>query len=346
MQVMILAAGLGTRLRPLTDMCPKPLLPLVLQPMLAHVLAQLREQGVTDAIINLHHQADQIRQWLGNGQQWGLRLHLSHERDILGTAGGIKRVEAWLHEAPFVVINADVLIDLDLRAVWQWHCQRGAMVTMVVRPDAAAHTYGPVLVDASDRVQRINGRPCGHGPETGQETIFTGIQVVSPAVLQGIPPERHLSTTTDIYPALIAQHRAVYGYRHTGYWMDVGVPERYRQAHWDMLNGALGAQWQQRLPAGSRVLLQANTTQANASGPTIVPPVVMGREVELAPGARLGPYAVLGSGCRIGAAAVVRETILGEDVGVAPHARLYRCILGAGVQVSTPGLLRDVVWSA
>jgi NDP-sugar pyrophosphorylase family protein len=220
------------------------------------------------------------------------------------------------------------------------------MVTMVVRPAADARMYGPVLVDASDQVRRINGRPCGHEPEVGEETVFTGIQVLSPEVLQWIAPERQLSTTADIYPALIAQRQEVYGYRHSGYWMDVGLPERYRQAHWDVLNGALGVQWQRRLAAGSRVILQTDTAQASAAGATIVPPVVMGPAVELAPGARLGPYAVLGGGCRIGAGAVVRETILGESVSVASQAQLYRCILGTGVQVFTPGLWRDVVWGA
>jgi NDP-sugar pyrophosphorylase family protein len=314
--------------------------------MLAHVLAQIQAQGVEDVIINLHHQAAQIRHWVENGRWGGLRFHFSHEPEILGTAGGIKRVEALLHDAPFAVINADVLVDLDLRTVWRWHCQRSAMVTMVVRPDAAARTYGPVLVDGADQVLRINDRPCVNVPGAGQEMVFTGVQIVSPEVLQWIPPERYLSTTADIYPALIAQHQAVYGYRHAGYWMDVGVPERYRQAHWDMLNGALGTQWQQRLPPGSRAVLQADTPWSSAYEPTIVPPVVMGRGVELAPGVRLGPYAVLGSGCQIGAGAMIRETVLGEAVRVAPEARLYRCILGTRVHVHTPGLLRDVVWSA
>ena len=346
MKAMILAAGLGTRLRPLTDTCPKPLLPLVLQPMLAYVLGQLQAQGVTEVIINLHHRAHQIRQWLGTGTQWGLRLHLSYEQEILGTAGGIKRVEAWLHEAPFVVINADVLVDLNLRALWQWHCQRGALVTMVLRPDPAARAYGPVRIDATDRVLCINGRPCGTALSEGQEMVFTGIQVLSPEVLQWIAPERHLSTTADIYPALLAQQQAVYGYRHTGYWMDVGVPERYRQAHWDMLNGALGAQWQHQLPSGSQYIWHGGAPSGRESGVTIMPPVVLGRDVALAPGACVGPYAVLGTGCQIGANAVVRESILWEDVRVAPGTRLYRSILGTGVYVQTPDLLTDVVYRA
>jgi mannose-1-phosphate guanylyltransferase len=311
--------------------------------MLAHILAQLQEQGVQEVIINLHHQATQIGQWLAQASPGRLRVRLSYEREILGTAGAIKRVEAWLHDAPLVVINADVLIALDLRALWQWHCQRHALVTMVVRRDAAAHTYGPVLVDAADRVRRINHRPRIDVPEAGQDTVFTGVQVISPEVLQYIAPECHLSTTADLYPLLIAQHQAVYGYRYAGYWLDVGTPERYRQAHWDVLNGALGEQWRYRLPPGGQVVWQAGTARHHASGATLIPPVLMGHGVQLAPGACIGPYAVLGSGCQIGVKAMIRETVLGEGVRVGQEARLYRCILGTGVHVETPGLLSDVV---
>jgi NDP-sugar pyrophosphorylase family protein len=361
MKAMILAAGLGTRLRPLTDTCPKPLLPLMLQPMLGHVLEQLRQQDVREVVINLHQQAAQLGQWLGDGQRWGLLLHLSYEPEILGTAGGIKQAEPWLRDAPFLVLNADVLIDLDLRAVWQWHCQHGAMVTMVVRPDPAAREYGAVIVDAADRVLHINGRPTVTAQAIGQETVFTGIQVMAPEVLEHIPPGRSISTTADVYPALLVQHQAVYGYCHTGYWMDVGVPERYLQAHWDMLDGVLGHQWIERLPPGSQVVLQSGLplyTPSLPSSPlpapagrgsnimgTIAPPVVFGPGVVLAPGARVGPYAVLGTGCQVEAGAVVRHSVLWEGVQVAVKAQVHQCILGTSVHVHTASILHHAVRS-
>jgi NDP-sugar pyrophosphorylase family protein len=357
MKAMILAAGLGTRLRPLTDTCPKPLLPLMLQPMLGHVLEQLRQQDIHEVVINLHHQAAHLARWLGNGQQWGLRLHLSYEPGILGTAGGIKRAAAWLCDAPFLVLNPDVLIDLDLRAVWQWHCQHGAMVTMVVRPDPAAREYGAVVVDAADRVLHINGRPSATAQATGQETIFTGIQVVAPEVLEHIPAGRSVSTTADVYPALLTQHQAVYGYCHTGYWMDVGVPARYLQAHWDMLDGVLGHQWIDRLPLQSQVVLQSGPPLSapsplalsaekgsNIRG-TIVPPVVLGPGVILAPGACVGPYAVLGTGCLVKAGAGVRHSVLWEHVQVAANAQVHQCILGTGVHIPAASSLHNAVRS-
>ena len=343
MQAMILAAGFGTRLRPLTEVCPKPLFPLMLQPMLGHILAQLQQQGWQEVVINLHHQAEPLAQWLGDGRRWGVRLHLSYEPEILETAGGIKRAEAWLGAAPFLVLNADVLIDLDLRAVWQWHCQRGAMVTMVVRPDPAARAYGAVMVDAASRVVGINGRPSATAETGGQETVFTGVQVLSPEVLAHIPPGRQVSTTADIYPALIAQGAAVYGYLHTGYWMDVGVPARYLQAHWDMLHGALGEQWYSRLPPGSHVIRHGTPPPAVAPGATIMPPVVLGPAVFLAPQACVGPYAVLGAGCQVAARAVVRDSVLWEQVRVAAGARVQQCILGDGVYVEADRVLNQTV---
>jgi mannose-1-phosphate guanylyltransferase len=345
MKAMILAAGLGTRMRPLTDHCPKPLLPLLLQPMLDHILAQLPRHGIRDVIINLHHHADQLARWLGDGSRWGVHLSLSYEPEILGTAGALKRVEPLLRDAPFLVLNADVLIDMDLQALWHWHCQRQALVTMVLRPDPAARSYGAVIVDADDRVCLINGRPSTDVPATGQEMMFACMQVVDPQVLEHIPPDCFSMTTTDVYPALIERYAGVYGYRYTGYWMDIGAPERYLQAHWDMLDGALGDAWVQRLPAGSRVVLRLDDMPLMAPGVTLVPPVVLGPDVKLAPDVHLGPYAVLGAECRLASGAVVRDSVLWEGVQVGAGAQVRGCALATGVQVPAASTLVQAVLS-
>jgi mannose-1-phosphate guanylyltransferase len=346
MKAMILAAGLGTRMRPLTDHCPKPLLPLLLQPMLDHILAQLPRHGIRDVIINLHHHADQLARWLGDGSRWGVQLSLSFEPEILGTAGALKQVEPLLRDEPFFVLNADVLIDVDLQALWHWHCQRQALVTMVLRPDPAARSYGAVLVDADDRVRLINGRPATHVPAPGEETMFACVQVVDPQVLECIPHDCFMTTTADVYPALIERHAAVYGYSYTGYWMDIGAPERYLQAHWDLLDGALGDAWSQRLPVGSHVVLRPDDMPLVAPGVTLIPPVVLGPEVELAPDVHLGPYAVLGAGCRLASGAVVRDSVLWEGVEVGARAQVRGCALATGVQVPTASTLVQAVLSA
>ena len=333
MKAMILAAGLGTRMRPLTTHCPKPLLPVALQPMLEHILSRLQQYEVREVVLNLHHQAEQLAAWLGDGSRWGMHLVLSVEPEILGTAGALKRVAPLLSDAPFLLLNADVLMDVDLQALWHWHCQREAMVTMVLRPDPAARAYGPVLLDAADRVQLINGRPTSQGSVSGEETIFTGLQVVNPEVLEHIPADGFCTTTGDIYPALMAEHQAIYGYRHQGYWMDIGLPARYLQAHWDLLNGVLGASWQQRLPLGSQALLTPATIPPVLQHATLIPPVLLGPQVSIEPGACVGPYAVLGAGCRVGASALVQESVLWAGVQVGNGAYVDRAILADAVQV-------------
>jgi mannose-1-phosphate guanylyltransferase len=343
MKAMILAAGLGTRMRPLTNHCPKPLLPLLLQPMLDHILGQLSRYSIRDVIINLHHHADQLARWLGDGSRWGVHLSLSFEPEILGTAGALKRVEPLLRDAPFLVLNADVLIDLDLQALWHWHCQRQALVTMVLRPDPAARSYGAVIVDADERVRLINGRPSTHMPATGQETMFACVQVVDPRVLECIPPDCFSMTTADVYPALIERHAAVYGYCYGGYWMDIGTPERYLQAHWDLLNGALGDAWIQRLPAGSRVVRSPDDAPLTAPGVIFIPPVVLGPDVILAPDVHLGPYAVLGAGCRLSSGAMVHDSVLWDGVQVGAGAQVCGCVLATGFQVPAASTLVQAV---
>ena len=329
---MILAAGLGTRLQPLTDRLPKPLLPLMLTPMLGHLLAQLRRQGVREVVVNGHHLADRLAAWLGDSSRWGLRLAFAHEAEILGTAGAMKNAAAHLQGAPFLVINADVLVDCDLQKLWAWHRARGALVTMVVRPDPTARDSRPVMVDERDRVWQVNGRPQWRdaGPEW-QAAVFTGIQIVEPDVLDAIPAHRFVSTTADTYPLLLQEGRPVSAYRHCGYWLDVGVPERYLQAHWDLLDGALGSLWEEHLPEGCQVVRGAGEQRIN--GATLEPPVVLGAGAALGHGARVGPYAVLGPGCRLGPGAVVSESVLGDGCTVGSGAVLRRCVLAPGARV-------------
>ncbi len=342
MKVMILAAGLGTRLQPLTETCPKPLVPLILEPMLGRLLTQLRQYHVQEVVINLHHQADQIREWVGDGRRWGFeRVHLSYEPEILGTAGAIKKVEGVLRDAPFWLINADVLADVDLAAVWQWHKQRRAWVTMVLRPDPDAERYGPVVVDRDDRVHHINRQPEATAHLAGEAMMFTGLQVVSPEIFADIPSAQYVSTTMGTYPKLIARGTPVYGYRHDGYWMDIGVPQRYRQAHWDLLDGTLGELLP--VPDGTRIIRQQADIPADFAHVNINPPVAVGPQAVFAPNTCLGPYAVIGAGCRLAAGVQVRESVLWDDVQIGAHARIDRCILGTGVAVRAHEVVSDTV---
>jgi NDP-sugar pyrophosphorylase family protein len=201
-----------------------------------------------------------------------------------------------------------------------------------------------VLVDTDDCVREIAGRPPTVVPVAGEETMFTGVQVVSPQVLEWIEPEQFLSTTGDLYPAVIAAGERVLGYRHTGYWMDVGSPERYLQAHWDVLDGALGHAWMRALPAGTQLVFDARD-RLEAEPVTIVPPVVIGPDVELSAKVCIGPYAVIGPGCRLGEGTRVRESVLWDGVQIGSHSHVYRSILGHHVRVDAASQVTDTLRS-
>ncbi|MDE3018926.1 MAG: nucleotidyltransferase family protein [Nitrospirota bacterium] len=237
MKAMILAAGLGTRLRPLTETQPKPLLPVAGTPLIVWNLLLLRRHGVTEVLINLHHLGPMIEQTLGDGRRYGLTLTYSHEPAILGTGGGIKQAEPFFEGHPFLVLNGDTLLELDLGALMQAHRERGALATMVLREDPDVERWGPVVVDRTGRILSINGLGRMEGG-AAQRLMFAGVHVMHPRLLREVPAGRE-SSIIDAYVRAITEGEPVYGYRMAGYWSDVGTPERYAQAQRDAEAGLI-----------------------------------------------------------------------------------------------------------
>ena len=213
---MILAAGLGTRLRPLTDTVPKPMIDVAGHPMVAYPLAIVREAGIREVIINLHHLGDQIRQSLGDGSRYGLSITYSEEDPILDTGGAIKKAEAFLAGDTFVVLNGDMVIDLDLRSVIAWHRERGATATMVLRTDPSNRGYGAIEVDETGRIRRFLGQPPDFPCELSS-MMFTGVHVFEPRIFSYMR-EGRFGINAETYPAMMASGEPLYGYRFEGFW--------------------------------------------------------------------------------------------------------------------------------
>jgi len=222
MKAMILAAGFGTRLRPLTDTVPKPLIEVAGQPMIAFALRLLREAGIGEAVVNLHHLGDQIRARLGDGSELGVRLIYSHEDPILDTGGGIAAARAHLAGDRFAVVNADTFIDIHLADVIAFHIQRGALATMVVRPDPDAVRRDDVCIDAHGRLRRI----LGHGESMSaalQRCLYAGVMILEPRVFSYLD-SGVFSITRDTYPRLLAAGEPLFGFVHRGYWRVLDTP--------------------------------------------------------------------------------------------------------------------------
>ena len=220
MRAMILAAGKGTRLRPLTDVVPKPLLEVAGGPMIAFPLRLVREAGIKEVVINLYHLGEQIRDRLGDGTQYGVRITYSQEDPILDSGGGIAAAKNFLSGDTFVVLNADTVMDVRLRDVIDFHRAHRATATMVVRPDPDAARHDAILLDAAHRMHAILGHDNGDHVArdgSGNRMMYAGIMVLEPRVFDYMP-QGVFSITRDVFPRLLRDGEALYGYVHEGYW--------------------------------------------------------------------------------------------------------------------------------
>lgn len=224
---MILAAGKGTRLRPLTETVPKPLIEVAGRPMIAFALACVREAGIRDVIINLHHLGGQIRARLGDGSAYGVRITYTEEDPILDTGGGIANARPWLEGDAFAVLNADTVIDVDLRAVADAHARRRALATMVLRADPDAARYGVIEIDGDNRIRRFLGHadPTLTAAEAPglRALMYPGVTIFDPRIFAYLGPGVY-SITRDVFPRLLDAGEPCFGYVYHGYWRVLDNP--------------------------------------------------------------------------------------------------------------------------
>jgi mannose-1-phosphate guanylyltransferase len=227
MRAMILAAGKGTRLRPLTDAVPKPLLDVAGRPMIAFALELVRAAGIREVVINLHHLGDQIRRALGNGEAYGVKITYSAEDPILDTGGGIAAARATLAGDRFVVLNADTYIELRLNDVIAFHDRSGALATLVLRPDPEAARYGSIEIGTAGRVRRfLSTVAAGAAAREGSDPeplMYAGVMIFEPRIFTYLPDGVY-SITRDVFPRLLIAGEPVHGYVHHGYWRVLDTP--------------------------------------------------------------------------------------------------------------------------
>lgn len=224
MRAMILAAGRGERLKPLSDKVPKPLIPVDGRPLISYPLGLLKEAGVTDVVVNIYHLADQIEAVLGSCKSLGMKIHFSHEKFLLETGGGIAFAQRLIGDQTFLVLNSDVICDVDLNTVLDEHVRSGAIATMVLTHNSDVKRYPPVEWNPrSHHVLDIRGE-IGRRAPGSQPRVFTGIQVMEPTVFEYVLPKRESIIDAFYLPAL-REHRHVHGYDFAGFWADLGTKD-------------------------------------------------------------------------------------------------------------------------
>jgi len=220
-KAMVLAAGQGTRLRPLTERVPKCMVPLAGKPLLEHTIAWLRKYGVTDLIINLHHLPHMVRDYFGDGHKWEVKITYSVEEEALGTAGDVKKV-AWFFDGPFFVWYGDNLSTCRLDQLWEFHRAKGGIATIALHYREDPTASGIVGLDEGDRITRFLEKPRPY--QVFSHWVSAGIFVLEPQVFEAIPPEGVSDFGRDVFPALLTEGAALYGYRVLGdeglWWID------------------------------------------------------------------------------------------------------------------------------
>jgi NDP-sugar pyrophosphorylase family protein len=236
---MVLAAGQGTRLRPITDRMPKAMVPLAGRPMIEYALLLLRHYGIREIVINLHHFGTQIENHLGDGSKLGLEIGYSREAELLDTGGGLLKAKSFLQDGTFIVINTDALIDVNLAELIAFHRARSASATLVLRPDPHADRYGSMDIDSAGRIQRfLDSRLAANSPGPLRKLMFTGVQILEPKVFEFMAGAgEKFSTTRQTYPRMLLAGEPLYGYNFEGFWQDLGTAERIKQAEAKLAQG-------------------------------------------------------------------------------------------------------------
>lgn len=335
-QALLLAGGLGTRLRPLTEQLPKPMAPVGNKPWLEHLIMQLKGQGITRFVIAAKHYSDRIREALGDGERLGVDIQYSLEKDLLGTAGAIKNAEPYLEDR-FLVVNADIIFDTPVEPLLRFHREHGGLVTIgLIEVDDPSH-YGVVEQDESGRILRFVEKP--KRGEAPSNRVNAGIYVMDKQVLAAIPEGREVSIERETFPELV-RRKSVYGKIIRGYWMDMGTKDRYRAVHWDLLAGRL------KLPLSGREHdkgIRIGKGVSIAKGVLLIPPVLIGDDVVIGDRSMIGPHAVIGDRCVIGSRVRCAETIMWDDCTVHDATHLHNCIFGSGLEIGSRQILHEAV---
>lgn len=323
MQAIIIAGGQGTRLRPLTYDLPKPVVPIFGRPFLHYQIAWLRRHGVRDIILNLHHLAEVIEHQLGDGSQWDVRLRYVYETEPKGTAGAVALARPLLADAPVLVMNADVLSDLNLGRFLAFHRAREAVASIALTRVSDPTAYGLVVVDEGGRVSRFLEKPSAD--EAIVDTINAGIYWLSPQALARIPNEGRYSFERGLFPELLADGAHLGGFLDRSYWLDIGTPANYVQAHIDMLDGRLGPAIPDAVETDDGVWVGA-AAEIDPSA-SLLGPVYIGKGARIGRGARINPYAVIGDGVQVGEGCWIEESLVWPNTSLGARCRLKGAIL-------------------
>ena len=307
MKAMIMAAGVGSRLMPLTLDRPKPMMPMCNRPLMEITVDLLFQYGIKDIICNLYHQGEWITSYFDTDARYKGYICYSSETELLGTAGGVKRCE-WFLDDTFVVVSGDALTDVDLPRLIRSHQRQGALATIAVKPVEAVEEFGVVISDHNGKIVSFQEKPSREGALSNYAN--SGIYIFEPEIFTCIPAEQFYDFGRQVFPELVRIQAPFYADPIDNYWCDIGNLETYRQAHYDILNNLVNIE-----PAGQLQKIGSSN-------------VLRGDNSYLHPDITLCGQVIIGNNCHIAAGAVLDNCVIWDHTVVGPNSHLKSCVVG------------------
>ncbi len=340
MKAMILAAGVGSRLDPLTRNVPKPMVPVINQPVAEHIVHLLVKHGFNEIYCNTHYLGDQIEGYFHSGNSLGAEMHFNREEQLQGTAGGVKRVadntSFFEGGETFLVIGGDDLTSVDLTAMLKFHKSKKALATIALTTVTDPSQFGVVVLEEGGRIANFVEKP---KPGTAPSNLVNmGVYLFEPQILDLIPSGKFYDFGKELFPFLLEQKEPFYGYTTNDYWRDVGNLSEYRECHNDFFENPelLNINVQQVEPG----LWIGENTQIDPTA-TIEAPCVIGPNCIIGPNAKVCERSVIGEGVTVGEGATVANSILWARSQVEPNTHLVRCIVGFDCKVYSDAAIFD-----
>lgn len=348
-QAVVLAGGEGTRLKPLTNTRPKPLLPILDRPCLEYVIESLSRAGIDDIFLACSYRSADIVAAIGNGEKLGARIIYSFEEEPMGTAGAVKLLEEKLEET-FVVASGDILADVDIKSLIEFHERRGADVTIALTQVERPEEFGIVGLDDQGRILKFKEKPSPQ--EVFSNLINAGIYVLKKETLEEIPFGEKFDFSRNLFPRLLAAEKKLFGLRIPGFWKDIGRPFDLLEANLKMAERTQAqthsfdelAQPGDRMVTRSAKIVGSSYIGRNVclGEGSVVSSTVIGKESVIGDGSEIVNSLILGR-CQISDKCVISESILGEGCVIGPGVKIVRSVLGDGIRIEGPLSLEGAV---
>jgi len=337
MKAVIMAGGFGTRIQPLTSNIPKPMIPLFNRPIMLHIVELLKKYDITELVMLLYHNPEVIKKFFRDGSDFGVKITYVTPVMDMGTAGAVKAAEKYLDER-FLLISGDLLTDFNLKKVIDFHNDNKAMATITLTSVKDPLQFGVVITDKEKRIIQFLEKP-GWG-EVISDTINTGIYVLEPEIFKHIPAEENFDFSQDLFPLMLKNKDALFGYTAKGYWRDIGNTDSYREAHHDILRGKVNIRIDEPKTdyVGKDLRLGADVTVQDPGG--LEGTVVIGDNSQVHAGARIKD-SVIGRNCTIEQGVKLNRCVIWDNSYVKRGARINDSVVCSNVRLGTESVLEE-----